>query len=167
MLLPPVSARKAVRLGCAKTLSSMSHMYTSLMSVWITNTPTSKELQSGQSPRASSFRNNLAAVALQLRNLKDMARLARWEGNVRGHWPYAEYDRLVDAQLEMTSVLAQVSRVFVWELRTLVDFPEKACKCARGARRRMANRFLASHQSPQPELRSYLFDKLPLCKANQ
>jgi len=125
MLLPPKSARKAVRLGCAKTLSSISHMYASLMSAWITNTPTSKELQSGQSPRASSFRNNLAAVTLQLRNLKDMTGLARWEGNVRGHWPYAEYDRLVDAQLEMTSVLAQVSRVSVWELRTFVDFRKK------------------------------------------
>ena len=122
MLLPPKSARKAVRLGCAKTLNSMSHMYALLMSAWITNTPTFKELQSGQSPRASSFRNNLAAVALQLRNLKDLAGLARWEGNVRGHWPYAEYDRLVDAQLEMTSVIAQVSRVSVCELRTLADF---------------------------------------------
>jgi hypothetical protein len=122
MLLPPKSARKAVRLGCAKTLNSMSHMYASLMSAWITNTPTSKELQSGQSPRASSFRNDLAAVALQLRNLKDMAGLARWEGNVRGLWPYAEYDRLVEAQLEMTSVIAQVCRVSVWALRTLADF---------------------------------------------
>jgi len=113
MLLPPKSARKAVRLGCAKTLNSMSHMYASLMSAWIMNTPTFKELQSGQSPRASSFRNDLAAVALQLRNLKDMAGLARWEGNVRGYWPYAEYDRLVDAQLEMTSVIAQLASALV------------------------------------------------------
>jgi len=41
--------------------------------------------------------------------LKDTARLARWEGNVRGHWPYAEYDRLVDVQQEMISVLAQLA----------------------------------------------------------
>ena len=122
MLLPPKSARKAVRLGCAKTLNSLSHIYASLMSAWITNTPTSKELKSGQSPWASSFRSNLAAVALQLRSLKDTARLARWEGSVRGHWPYAEYERLVDVQLEMISVLAQVSRVSVRELRTFVDF---------------------------------------------
>ena len=122
MLLPPKSARKAVRLGCGKTLNSLSHIYASLMSAWITNTPTSKELKSGQSPRASSFRRNLGAVALQVGNLKDTARLARWEGNVRGHWPYAEYDRLVDVEQEMISVLAQVSRVSVWELRTFVDF---------------------------------------------
>jgi len=109
MLLPPKSARKAVRLGCGKTLNSLSHIYASLMSAWITNTPTSKELKSGQSPRASSFRSNLGAVALQVSNLKDTARLARWEGNVRGHWPYAEYDRLVDVQQEMISVLAQLA----------------------------------------------------------
>ena len=113
MLLPPKSARKAVRIGCAKTLNSLSHIYASLMSAWITNTPTSKELKSGQSQRASSFRSNLGAVALQVRNLQDTAKLARWEGNVRGHWPYAEYDRLVDVQQEMISVLAQASRISV------------------------------------------------------
>ena len=125
MLLPPKSARKAVRIGCAKTLNSLSHIYASLMSAWITNTPTSKELKSGQSQRASSFRSNLGAVALQVRNLQDTAKLARWEGNVRGHWPYAEYDRLVDVQQEVISVLAQASRISVWELRTLVNFRKK------------------------------------------
>ena len=111
MMLPPKSARKAVRRGSAKTLTSLSHIYASLMSAWITDSPSSKELKTGLSPRASSFRSDLAAVALQLQNLKETARWARWEGNVRGHWPYEEYNRLVDIQEEMVAVLAQVSRI--------------------------------------------------------
>jgi Aromatic acid exporter family member 2 len=117
-MLPPKSARKAVRRGCAKTLTSLSHTYASLMSAWITDSPASKELKTGLSARASSFRKDLAAVALQLQNLKETARGARWEGNVRGHWPYEEYNKLVDVQEEMVSVLAQVSRIF-----TLGRFP--------------------------------------------
>jgi len=117
-MLPPKSARKAVRRGCAKTLTSLSYTYASLMSAWITDSPSSKELKTGLSARASSFRNDLAAVALQLQNLKETARGARWEGNVRGHWPYEEYNRLVDVQEEMVAVLAQVSRIF-----TLGRFP--------------------------------------------
>jgi hypothetical protein len=113
MMLPPKSARKAVRRGCAKTLTSLSHIYASLMSAWITDSPSSKELKTGLSARASSFRNDLAAIALQLQNLKETARGARWEGNVRGHWPYEEYNRLVDVQEEMVAVLAQVSRISI------------------------------------------------------
>jgi len=113
MLLPAKSARKAVRLGCAKTITSLSHIYTSLMAAWITDTPTSKELKSGPSAWASSFRNELFVVALQLKDLKDTAELARWEGNVRGHWPYREYSRLIDVQQEMIASLAQVGRTSI------------------------------------------------------
>lgn len=113
MLFPAKSARKAVRLGCAKTLISLSHIYASHMSAWITDIPSSKELKTGLSAPASSFRNNLSTIALQLRDLKEKASWSRWEGNVRGHWPHEEYNRLADAQQEMVSVLAQVSRIFI------------------------------------------------------
>jgi hypothetical protein len=113
MIFPAISARKAVRLGCAKTLASLSSIYTSLMAAWITDIPTSKELKSGPSAWASSFRNELSTVAIQLRDLKETAVSARWEGNVRGHWPYEEYNRLIDVQQEMIAVLAQVSRVSI------------------------------------------------------
>jgi hypothetical protein len=113
MILPPQSARKAVRRGSAKTLTSLSNIYASLMSAWITDIPSSKELKSGLSVRASSFRKDLAAVALQLESLRETARWARWEGNVRGRWPYEEYNRVVDVQLEMVAVLAQVSRISI------------------------------------------------------
>jgi hypothetical protein len=83
------------------------------MAAWITDIPTSKELKSGSSAWASSFRKELSTVSLQLQNLKVTAGSARWEGNVRGLWPYAEYNRLIDAQQEMTAVLAQVSLVSV------------------------------------------------------
>ncbi|KAI0292715.1 hypothetical protein BC826DRAFT_1092011 [Russula brevipes] len=81
MLFPAKSARKAVRV----------------------------EMKSGLSPKATSFRSDLSVVTLQLRNLKETASYARWEGNVRGHWPYEEYDKLIDIQQEMVSVFAQLA----------------------------------------------------------
>lgn len=113
MLFPAISARKAVRLGCAKTLTSLSNIYASLMAAWITDTPTSKELKSGSSAWARSFRNELSTVALQLRDLKETAGSAKWEGNVRGHWPHEEYNRMIDVQQEMISVLSQVSQASI------------------------------------------------------
>jgi Aromatic acid exporter family member 2 len=113
MLFPATSARKAVRLRCAKTLTSLSHIYASLMAAWITDIPTSKELKSGPSAWASSFRNELLVLALQLNDLKGTAQSARWEGNVRGHWPYREYSRLIDVQQEMIASLSQVGRISI------------------------------------------------------
>lgn len=81
------------------------------MAAWITDNPSSKELRAGPSAWATSFRKELSTVALQLQDLKEIAGSARWEGNVRGHWPYEEYNRLIDVQQEMIAVLAQVSRV--------------------------------------------------------
>jgi hypothetical protein len=113
MILPAKSARKAVRLRCSNSITSLSHIYTFLMSAWITNTPSAKELRRAGPPLwANSFRDNLFEVAIQLRDLKEMAGWARWEGNVRGHWPYEEYDRLTDIQQEMISVFAHVCRLF-------------------------------------------------------
>lgn len=112
MLLPAKSARKAVRLGCSKSLISLSNIYTFLMSAWITNTPSEKELKRAGPPGwANSFRDDLLKVAIQLRDLKEMAGWARWEGNVRGHWPYEEYNRLTDIQQEMIAVFGHVCRV--------------------------------------------------------
>ena len=113
MLFPAKSARKAVRLGSAKTLTSLSYIYASLMAAWITNIPSSKELKSGPSAWASSFRNELMVVALQLEDLKETAETAKWEGNVRGHWPYGEYRRLIDVQQDMVASLAQVGRISI------------------------------------------------------
>jgi hypothetical protein len=110
MIMPAKSARKAVRLGCSNSITSLSHIYTSLMSAWITNTPSAKELRMAGPPLwANSFRDNLFEVAIQLRDLKEMVGWARWEGNVRGHWPYEEYNRLNDIQQEMIAVFAHLA----------------------------------------------------------
>jgi hypothetical protein len=110
MLLPAKSARKAVRLGCSKSLTSLSNIYTFLMSAWITNTPSEKELKRADPPGwANSFRDNLLEATIQLRDLKEMAGWARWEGSVRGHWPYEEYNRLIDIQQEMVAVFAHLA----------------------------------------------------------
>jgi hypothetical protein len=113
MLLPAKSARKAVRLGCAKTITSLSHIYATVMSAWITD-KFSKELKKPGPPAwVSAFRKDVIAVALQLRDLKETARLARWEGNVRGRWPYEEYNKLIDVQQDMVSVFSQVRSVIL------------------------------------------------------
>ncbi|KAF8273497.1 hypothetical protein EI94DRAFT_1826225 [Lactarius quietus] len=110
MLLPAKSARKGVRLGCSKSLTSLSNIYTALMSAWITNTPSAKELRRVGPPAwASSFRDKLSEVIIQLRDLKEMAGWARWEGSVRGHWPYEEYNRMTDIQQEMIAVFAHLA----------------------------------------------------------
>ncbi|KAI0266395.1 hypothetical protein BC834DRAFT_969434 [Gloeopeniophorella convolvens] len=110
MMLPAKSARKAVRLNSAKTITGLSHVYGTLMSAWIAESVSSKELgPPALPPWATSFRSSLIAIALQLRDLKEMAQWARWEGSIRGHWPYEEYNRLTEVQQEMVAVFSQLS----------------------------------------------------------
>jgi hypothetical protein len=83
MILPAKSARKAVRLRCSNSITSLSHIYTFLMSAWITNTPSAKELRRAGPPLwANSFRDNLFEVAIQLRDLKETG----MSPGSAGHW---------------------------------------------------------------------------------
>ncbi|KAI9512000.1 hypothetical protein F5148DRAFT_157072 [Russula earlei] len=109
MIFPAKSARRAVRLGCAKTLTSLSYIYASFMSAWITDTTASKELKSGLSARTSLLRDKLSKVVLQLVDLNVKAGWAKWEGNVRGHWPYDEYSKIIEIQQEMVAVFSQLA----------------------------------------------------------
>lgn len=55
------------------------------------------------------FRQKMVSVISQLQGVLQQTEMARWEGNLRGHWPHKDYVRLAQVQLEMTACMSQVS----------------------------------------------------------
>lgn len=56
------------------------------------------------------FRQKMVFVISQLQGVLQQTEMARWEGNLRGHWPHKDYVRLAQVQLEMTACMSQVRR---------------------------------------------------------
>jgi Aromatic acid exporter family member 2 len=108
MMLPPKSGRKAVRLRAASSIGALSHVYTSLMSAWITESDMDKGSSFTSSDWVKAFRGRLIAVTLQILAGKQYMMFASWEGGIRGRWPQEEYARLTEVQEEIVAVLAQV-----------------------------------------------------------
>lgn len=108
MMLPPKSGRKAVRLRAAATIDALGHVYTSLMSAWITESEGWKGDTSSPPNWVKDFRARLTAVSFRVQAGKDQMMLASWEGGIRGRWPLEEYVKLTEVQEEMVAVLAQV-----------------------------------------------------------
>ncbi len=108
MMLPPKSGRKAVRLRAAKSISALGHVYTSLMSAWITERDAGKDVSFTDNDWVVAFRGRLIAVTLQIFAGKQQLMFASWEGNIRGRWPQDEYAKLTEIQEDMIGVLAQV-----------------------------------------------------------
>lgn len=106
MFIPPTSGRKAVRLRNAASIVSLSKLYGSLMSAWISDSTDPKMKKAWM----DSFRRKMMAASMELRTIQDLTDLAKWEGNIRGKWALKEYRELTDIQIEMTSSLAQVRR---------------------------------------------------------
>ncbi|KAF8206811.1 hypothetical protein K438DRAFT_1816457 [Mycena galopus ATCC 62051] len=111
MMLPPTSGRKAVRTRNAKAIASVASAYGFLLSAWI-------EMREGGAPEPkftppggwpAAFRKQLLALGEELHTIRELTELAKWEGSIRGKWPAAEYRRLVNVQVEMTAVLAQLA----------------------------------------------------------
>jgi len=138
MMIPPTSARKAVRIKNATVIGELSSLYALLMSAWImdeednTQDNNSKvksksrpvsvngDVEKGLSTddpspaQASSkwgneFRSRFIPLATQLQALRAQTTVAKWEGNLRGVWPFEEYNALLDKEYEMLSSLAQLS----------------------------------------------------------
>jgi len=111
MILPPTSARKSVRLRCASTIASLSYIYSHLMAAWIDEAVPAGGDKEGM-PRSAEwvqhFREKLISVAQQIQALRTQAGIAKFEGNIRGAWPYEEYSRLVDVESEMMVNLAVI-----------------------------------------------------------
>lgn len=113
MMFPPKSGRKAVRLRNASTITSLSCIYSGLLSAWIYDKGPDPDEKPGTSVPLPDwipfFREKLTAVWQKLQATKMQTSIARWEGGIRGAWPYDEYVKLADTQLEMISHLALVS----------------------------------------------------------
>ncbi|KAF8530979.1 hypothetical protein JB92DRAFT_3105728 [Gautieria morchelliformis] len=128
MVVPPKSAKTAVRLANASIIFELSQLYGILVSKWImaeeaaaTGKYPSKDVQQ-ISPWSSEFRAAFTKAGAKLRVLKTRTNLARWEGSIRGAWPVDQYNELNDVETEMLSCLAQLaSAVYhldpVWRLR--------------------------------------------------
>ncbi|KAK7002342.1 hypothetical protein R3P38DRAFT_2729656 [Favolaschia claudopus] len=115
MMFPPTSGRKAVRIRNAASISALSNTYGFLISAWISRRDdddsnvvdaTNRGLQSAW---PAAFRSQLLALGDGLHTIRELTELAKWEGSIRGKWPAKEYMRLVDVQVEMISVLAQLA----------------------------------------------------------
>jgi len=117
MMLPPKSGRKAVRMRAAASIDGLGHVYTSLMSVWITESDTGKDASFLSLNWLKLFRKQLIAITLQLLAGKEQMRLASWEGGIRGRWSKEEYAKLTEIQEEMVGVLAQLGGA-LWKLDT-------------------------------------------------
>ncbi|TFK50476.1 hypothetical protein OE88DRAFT_1736022 [Heliocybe sulcata] len=121
MMLPPKSGRKAVRLRNATTIRRLGNLYSLLISRWIESTNSAENASEGWQ---AFFRADLVNIAEQLQALKGMTAIAKWEGSIRGKWPFEEYDRLVDVQIQMLGNLAQLAGAVVhmneeWRLALL------------------------------------------------
>lgn len=108
MMLPPKSGRKAVRLRAAASTDALGHVYTLLMSTWITENDAGKDTSFTSSNWVKKFRKRLIAVTAQILASKQQMMLASWEGSIRGRWPREEYAKLTAVQEDMIGVLAQV-----------------------------------------------------------
>ncbi|KAJ7186248.1 hypothetical protein B0H12DRAFT_1173827 [Mycena haematopus] len=107
MMLPPTSGRKAVRTRNANAIASLASAYGFLLSAWIDIRDELKATTPGGWPAA--FRTQMLALGEELHTIRGLTELAKWEGSIRGKWPAAEYTQLVDVQVEMIAVLAQLA----------------------------------------------------------
>ena len=110
-MFPPKSGRKAVRLRAAASIDELGHVYTMLMSAWIVEDDSRKDVPYSSTSWIKPFRQRLVTVTAQIHAGKQQMMLATWEGNIRGRWPKDEYVKLTEVQEEMIAVLSQVRDV--------------------------------------------------------
>lgn len=109
MMFPPQSGRAAVRRRNASNITAISYFYSSLMSAWISD----KEQPGSKSPEwINGFRDRMINVATQLQAVKAQTEIARWEGGIRGAWPYEEYVKMEEIESQMIAGLALVCFYF-------------------------------------------------------
>lgn len=115
-MIPPQSSRKAVRSLNASTISAAASLYALIMEAWITDADISgkapaesaEDLAFGTSSFTPRFREQVLGLDSQLQDLSGRTTIARWEGNLRGRWPFEQYNRLVEVQYRMLTSLGQV-----------------------------------------------------------
>ncbi|KAH9919970.1 uncharacterized protein BXZ73DRAFT_104789 [Epithele typhae] len=117
MMLPPKSGRKAVRIRNANVLSGISYVYSHLTSIWL-SADESFQLPGGQfTPASRGWREDLRAkfivLSEQIQDLRRRTEMCKWEGNIRGTWPYEDYSRMVELQSEMLNSLVLTASALV------------------------------------------------------
>ncbi|KAH9950803.1 hypothetical protein B0H21DRAFT_721769 [Amylocystis lapponica] len=113
MMFPPSSGRKAVRVRNASTIASLSFLYAHLMAAWINETePAAADKDKSDLISSAEwlpeFRERFIGLSTQMSMLRTQTNIAKWEGNVRGAWPYEEYMQLVTVQSNMVTSLAML-----------------------------------------------------------
>lgn len=116
MMLPPTSGRKAVRLRNASIITGISEIYAFLISTWIGTQAHHKKSRAAPAAWGQDFRTKLIALADQIGTARQMTELAKWEGSIRGKWPVEEYEKLIQAESEMISGLAQVCGIHLYNV---------------------------------------------------
>lgn len=106
MMLPPKSGRKAVRLRNASNIAQLSFLYSDVMAAWISSDSGGRHAHGSLSELLPNARKKFLALATQLQAVKMQTAVARWEGSVRGAWPFEEYMKLANVQTDMMSSLA-------------------------------------------------------------
>ncbi|CAE6440783.1 unnamed protein product [Rhizoctonia solani] len=119
MFFPPQSARKAVRLDNAASISEISQIYGILVSSWLTVEEDSKEKPSSDTDSemvpytydrwTPAFRTKCMALWTILYGQKRHLRNIKWERSIRGKWPGEHYERLIEIQNSMLSNLIQLA----------------------------------------------------------
>ncbi|KAF8921505.1 hypothetical protein CPB85DRAFT_1210427 [Mucidula mucida] len=104
MFFPPTSGRKAVRLRNASSIASLSKLYGYLMSTWISDNKDPKAKDAWM----DAFRKKVMAASMEMRTIRDLTDLAKWEGSIRGKWASHEYIHLVEVQIEMIASMVQL-----------------------------------------------------------
>ena len=111
MMIPPKSGRKAVRLRNASIISGLSYLYSHLTSLWLSSGEpfdSLHKLEDAQRRWPSELRQMVVTFSQQLQSLRVQTVMSKWEGNIRGHWPFEEYNRLLDLQVDILSSLVLV-----------------------------------------------------------
>ncbi|KAM5537128.1 hypothetical protein V8D89_009274 [Ganoderma adspersum] len=108
MMIPPKSGRKAVRLRNASVISGLSYLYSHLTSLWLAAGEPFDSLHTlEETPRRwpSELREMVVTFSQQIQDLRMRTVMSKWEGNIRGHWPFEEYNQILDLQVDILSSL--------------------------------------------------------------
>lgn len=112
MMFPPKSGRKAVRLRNASNITTLSFLYSDVMAAWISSS-SARHAHGSLTELLPNARKKFLGLATQLQMVKMQTAVARWEGSIRGSWPFEEYMKLAGVQTDMMSSLSLVRCVAV------------------------------------------------------
>jgi hypothetical protein len=89
---------------------SLSSLYSDIVSIWISSEgKTNSDRPQATGEWVAGIRAKIVTIALELQALRQQTALAKWEGSIRGAWPFDEYMRLADEETRIMTSLSLVS----------------------------------------------------------